>query len=201
MVLKVIVQLLLCHTNFTVMKKKQQRLSKEAWLRTSLDILAEEGEQKLTIDHLVKAMGVTKGSFYWHFKNRAEYIRELVCFWADFHTRAIVHELNLILDPAKRLLRLMVILTEENQSRYDISIMNWGKREPVAQQKLQDVFNMRMQFIRSIFKELGFEGDELEMRVQTMVFFQTMESSQYALLSKKIRLRHVKLRHKMLTRT
>ena len=174
------------------------RLSKEAWLEKSLEILAVEGARKLTIDHLVKAMGVTKGSFYWHFKTRADFIICLVEYWADTHTQSLVKELGSISDPAKRLLKLMQILSEKNHSQFDISIMNWGEYESVAKKKVQAVFDTRMEFLRSVFREIGFKGDELEMRVHTMVFFQTLECCQYTKLSKANRLDYVKLRHKML---
>ena len=181
------------------MSVRKKRYSKEDWLRRSLDILAQEGEQKLTIDYIVGAMGVTKGSFYWHFKNRSDFINSLVDYWAVFHTEKLAQELASIADPSDRLLRLMLILTEQNHSRYDISIMNWGMHEPIARKKMKDMFKYRRRFVRSIFSELGFSGEDLEMRVQTMVFFQSMESSPYTRLTKKQRLEYVELRHKMLT--
>jgi AcrR family transcriptional regulator len=144
-------------------------------------------------------MGVTKGSFYWHFKNRADFILNLVEYWSTQYTSSIANELNSITDPAKRLLILMTSLTEGNHARYDVAMLNWGQHEPSAQTKLQEVFDFRVAFIREIFSEIGFSGDDLEMRVHTMVFFQTMECSNYTRLSNEERLRHVRLRHKMLT--
>ena len=181
----------------SVMENKL-RLSKEAWLEKSLKILSQEGEKKLTIDHLVKEMGVTKGSFYWHFKNRSEYINCLVDYWAVIHTENLTQAVSSISAPEDQLLKLMQILTESDHSRHDISIMNWGLHEPIARAKMQEMFNFRLYFVRSLFEKMGFKDDALEMRVHTMVFFQTMECSQYTNLSKPERIRHVKLRHKML---
>jgi AcrR family transcriptional regulator len=180
------------------MKKVSDRLSKALWLEKSLELLAKQGEQKLTIDHVVKAMGVTKGSFYWHFKNRSEYINSLVDYWAVMHTECLANELSSISDPADQLLKLMQLLTEGDHSRYDVSIMNWGLHEPIEREKMQDMFNFRLNVVRSLFEKMGFKGDDLEMRVHTMVFFQTMECSAYTHLSKEERLRHVALRHRML---
>ena len=64
-----------------------KRFSKTMWLEKSLEILSEEGEKKLTIDHLVKEMGVTRGSFYWHFKDRAELLDALVLRWQEEHLK------------------------------------------------------------------------------------------------------------------
>lgn len=92
----------------------------------------------------------------------------------------------------------MTMLSEGNHSKYDVAMMNWGQHDASTRQRIQEVFDYRITFIRTVFKELGFTGDELEMRVQTMVFFQTMECSQYTHLSKDERLRYVSLRHRML---
>jgi UV DNA damage repair endonuclease len=89
-------------------------------------------------------------------------------------------------------------LTEGNHSRCDIALLNWGQHEASARATHQEVFEYRMGYVRSMFEEMGFSSDDLEMRVQTMVFFQTMESSKYTRLSKKERIRHVQLRHQML---
>jgi AcrR family transcriptional regulator len=56
----------------------KNRLSQGAWLEKALEILANEGEKKLSIVHLAKLMGVTKGSFYWHFKNRKDFTETLI---------------------------------------------------------------------------------------------------------------------------
>jgi hypothetical protein len=110
-----------------------------------------------------------------------------------------VDKLESISDASQRLLELMTALTEGNHARYDVAILQWGQHEPEAKRTLKKVFDFRASFVRSIFEELGFKGDALEMRVHTMVFFQTMEGSTYMHLSKAQRLQHVKLRHAMLT--
>ena len=184
---------------FLQMVNKQGRLSREAWLEKSLEILASEGENKLTIDYMVKAMGVTKGSFYWHFKSRSDFISNMVNFWATEFTTNVGDRIRSIKDPRERLLILMEMLTQGDHGRYDVAMLNLGQHEPDARKIIEDVFDFRTNFVRAIFKELGFSGEELEMRTQTMVCFQVMECSPYTRLSHKERLRQVKLRHRMLT--
>ena len=52
-------------------KTKPNRLTREEWLQKSLDLLISGRHGKLRIDNITKELNVTKGSFYWHFKNRA----------------------------------------------------------------------------------------------------------------------------------
>jgi AcrR family transcriptional regulator len=184
---------------FERVKKSPIRLSREEWLDKALDILAEEGDAKLRIDSLVRKLDVTKGSFYWHFKNRAEFIVSLVEYWAVKFTKNVGAQISKIDSGAEdRLLALMLLITEKDLSQYSLAVMDWGQHEPLALKRIEEVMNFQMAFVRSLFKEMGFTGDELEMRTQTMVFFQSMEGSRYSHLTKEERTRHVRLRHRML---
>ena len=182
----------------TMMTTKKDRLTKADWLEKALQILAFEGINKLTIDHLVKEIGVTTGSYYWHFKNRADFLDQLVEYWVSEYTQIIFDKVQKTEDPRERLLALMILLTEEDHVRYDTAILEWGSHEPLAREKIQKAIDIRLHFLRTLFAEMGFEGDDLEMRAYTVLTFQTMEDHRYNILSKEERLRHVKLRHRML---
>jgi AcrR family transcriptional regulator len=181
------------------MNAKKTRMAKKDWLEKALQILAFEGITKLTIDHLVKEIGVTTGSYYWHFKNRSDFLNQLVDYWASEYTDIIINEVAKTKDPKERLLKMMLLLTEQDYVRYDMAVMDWGSHEPFARKKIQQAIDTRLHFLRTAFAEMGFEGDDLEMRAYTVLTFQTMEDHGYNQLSKEERLRHVKLRHDMLT--
>ena len=46
-------------------------LDSAAWVEAAFDALAEGGIEAVRIDPLAKQLGVTRGSFYWHFTDRA----------------------------------------------------------------------------------------------------------------------------------
>src|SRR3954466_1718228 len=50
------------------------RLSVVDWVAAALDLLAEEGPGGVKIDRLCVRLGVTKGSFYWHFTDLASFL-------------------------------------------------------------------------------------------------------------------------------
>ena len=68
-------------------KRRQTRLTREEWLSRAFELLAREGPSKLHVETLVKRLGVTRGSFYWHFDSRRLFIRALVDYWARFSTQ------------------------------------------------------------------------------------------------------------------
>ncbi|MBF91631.1 MAG: TetR family transcriptional regulator, partial [Rickettsiales bacterium] len=66
------------------------RQSKESWLNAALKALASGGIDKVRVESLAKNLGVTKGSFYWHFKDREQFLDELLNFWAEQSTQTVI---------------------------------------------------------------------------------------------------------------
>jgi AcrR family transcriptional regulator len=69
------------------MDDKENRLS---WLNAGLQALAAQGPEGLRVMHIAKQMGVTKGSFYWHFKDLAEFQTAVLDEWERCHTRQAI---------------------------------------------------------------------------------------------------------------
>jgi AcrR family transcriptional regulator len=57
-------------------------LSRAEWARAALEAIGEGGTGAVTIDLLAARLGATRGSFYWHFRDRDELIREALGLWA-----------------------------------------------------------------------------------------------------------------------
>jgi AcrR family transcriptional regulator len=63
------------------------RLSVDDWVQEGFRVLAEDGVKALTLGNLCTRLGVTKGSFYWHFSDMTAYRTALVDTWAVSVTR------------------------------------------------------------------------------------------------------------------
>jgi len=75
-------------------KKKQERSSRDDWLRAALELLGEKGIGSITIDALCTRLGLTKGSFYWHFSGRQELLSAMADRYANAHHREIRERLE-----------------------------------------------------------------------------------------------------------
>lgn len=69
------------------MDDKENRLS---WLNAGLQALVAQGPEGLRVMQIAKQMGVTKGSFYWHFKDLAEFQTAVLDEWERCHTRQAI---------------------------------------------------------------------------------------------------------------
>ena len=152
-------------------KTKKTKLTRQKWLEFSLELLIKEGNTKLRIDNLVRCMGVTKGSFYWHFKNRDDFILSLVEHWIKISTLVVVEHMQQIPgDGKKRLFELLKFIVINDLTRYDVAIRAWALMEPQVAHIVRKADQRRLDFVRNLFAEMGFERNELKMLVSVLVF-------------------------------
>jgi AcrR family transcriptional regulator len=170
-------------------KGSNGRLGRDEWLARALDILALEGQAKLRIETICKALGVTKGSFYWHFKDRDDFVRSVVQFWSDHFTDPVMERVTRMGGSAReRIKALMHAVSEGRFARYDVSIRAWAAQDPeLVAAIVKAVDKRRLAFVGSLFDEMGFEGPEAEMRARALVAYLSYEESVLAKSAKKDR--------------
>lgn len=155
------------------------RLSRDEWLARALDILATEGQAKLRVEAICAALGVTKGSFYWHFKDRDDFVRSLVLFWSDQFTQPVMTRVTQSASEAGgRLKSLLHVVSDGGYARYEVSIRAWAAQDPeLAAVIVRDVDERRLAFVGEIFTDLGFDGKESEMRARACIAYLSYESA------------------------
>ena len=156
---------------------KRERLSREAWLQQALDVLSREGEGKFRIDAVCAALGVTKGSFYWHFHDRSDFLDAIFAFWVEAYNARVPETTEQHGgDAAQRLRYLFNLVTSENLGRYDVAFDAWSSHEPGMAERVKGVYALRYRYVRSLFRELGYRGIQLEVRTTAFLSFLKSES-------------------------
>ncbi len=180
--------------------EKKQRLSREAWLQQALDILAEDPEH-LRIDELADRLGVSKGSFYWHFENRSEFILAMAEYWRDRLTIEPINDLSLVGGSAEdRLYALMRKITENRLGHYDLAVRAWARHEPSIMSVIRDVDRARMRELNELFLEIGFDEEEARMRARLFVVCHSFDEALSLQLNRKEALKQIDTRHAFFTR-
>lgn len=165
----------------------------------ALELLSEKGGAKITIRDICKRIGTSTGSFYWHFSDIGDFIHSLIEYWTDTLTTSAINEVQALeISPEDKLLALMTLITESRLARYDIPIRSLAARDVEVANQVEKSDELRLQFVRKIFADIGFKGKELEMRVQTFVVFHSMDHAIRTHLSKSERLELMKLRYEWL---
>ena len=179
--------------------KSRKRISKADWLEKALDVLKNESIDEVKIDRLAKELKVSRSGFYWHFKNRQDLIRSMIEYWEDEFTSVVTTNIKIHNEkPKKRLYRTMKMILENDLTRLEVPIRASAEKDPVAMELVNRVYQKRLDFLRSIFSDLGFEGEDLEMRTHLFVCYHTWEESMFMNLSKTTRAAWAKLRLELL---
>jgi len=157
------------------MKKK---LTKEQWLEKALQIINREGFGTIKIDRLVRVMGVTKGSFYWHFESKKDFIANLIEYWDKKFTNNVIKRIKDIADnPSECLLELMLFITDNQLAQYDFAIHALAQNEPDAFPLIKKVLEKRIEFVATLFSAMGLKRDEVKIRSRATVMFMTQEQN------------------------
>ncbi len=179
-------------------QKTNKGVSKEQWLKKALETLGTDGFEAVKIDRLAKNLGVSRSGFYYHFRDRQDLLQHLLDYWANEYTAIITDSLDLKkLDPENRLLVTMEMVKNKRLAQYDLAMNGWARTNPQVSTVVQKVIAMRLNYVRSIFKELGFHGDELEMRARLHLCYHAWEDVTFIDDDSDEYRRLQKLRHKM----
>ncbi len=139
--------------------------------------VSREGGAKLTIDSLCRNLGVTKGSFYAHFVNRADFVRQFVAYWTENFTQSAIEAIDELEDATAeaRLLALMQLIHRKRMAGYDVAVRAWATHDLVVAQGVQETDRLRFEYIRRILHDMGFRGVDLDLRTRLFVVYHSSD--------------------------
>ena len=137
------------------------RLNRDAWIGGAIELLAGRGVDAVRIEPLARRLGVTKGSFYWHFKDRPALLAAILARWEENQTDLLVRIAgHADATPAERLRLLLEMTAGTHADRAfrnaEIAIRNWSRNDPAATVAVRSVDARRSVYIENFFVALGF---------------------------------------------
>ena len=142
------------------------RLGREDWIDAALQALADGGPSAVAVERLAARLGTTKGSFYWHFKDREDLVTAALATWERQETDALIEEMHEVADPVERLQMATVMAIEyEEEERPDVRLLP-SASDPVVGEVVRRVQHKRLDFLARIFREAGFPPAESRVRAR-----------------------------------
>ncbi len=138
-------------------KSERVTLSAEDWERAALELIAERGIQALAVEPLAKRMGITKGSFYWHFTGRESLLQQALHRWEEHDSRNLNKALGEIDRPRDRLVSFFRRVGKEKLTHEVYSELCAAAGHPQVEPVLERVAERRMEHLSSAFEELGLD--------------------------------------------
>lgn len=147
-------------------KKARTRLSAEDWEQQALVMIAEQGVGAFAVEPLARRMGITKGSFYWHFAGREALLEQALARWEKHDARNLNAALGAIEDPRERLESFFRRVGRERLTHQVFSALCAATDHPQVEPVLERVANRRMRHIAKAFTELGMAPDDAAHRAR-----------------------------------
>jgi AcrR family transcriptional regulator len=142
------------------------RTPRSAWIDEGLRALASGGPDAVRIEPLARALGVTKGGFYWHFDDRHALLEEMLETWERVGVDEVIERVESEGGDARaKLRRLSAIASASDEVlKIDLAIRDWARRDKAVARRLRGVDNRRMEYMRSLFSDFCPDEDEVEAR-------------------------------------
>lgn len=149
-------------------KPPRPQLDRAAWTQAALDTLADEGVTGIRVEVLAKRLHVTKGSFYWHFKDRQDLLAGVLETWKDGRIRDIIKQTRP--EPGKEEAQIFHVIDVYSASRnkkgilIELAMREWARRDAQAAATVEEVDAWRLRCARELFLAIGLPLHEASTR-------------------------------------
>lgn len=142
------------------------RLSADDWAQAALDLVAEQGVAAVAVEPLARRLGVTKGSFYWHFPSRDALLQAALERWEGIEQVSVFGSLEAVPDPRERLRALFLLVAHEVTPHIIYSELLKALDHPAVQPVINRVSQRRLDYLIASFRQAGLARTEAQHRAR-----------------------------------
>ncbi len=142
-----------------------------AWVEAALQALAAGGPDAIRIEALAASLGVSKGGFYWHFKDRAALLEEMLDTWEQSVVSDVITEVESDSgEPRAKLQHLFELaVSAPDLLPVELALRDWSRRDKGVAARLRRIDGRRMEYLRALFGPICADEDDVEAR-STLAF-------------------------------
>jgi AcrR family transcriptional regulator len=141
------------------------RTPRSSWIDAGLRALAAGGPDAVRIEPLARALGVTRGGFYWHFEDRRALLEEMLDTWERRSTDEVLERVEREGgDPRDKVRRAGMLTFSRELLPIDLAVRDWSRRDRSVARRLRRVDNRRIEYLRSLIGALSSDADDVEAR-------------------------------------
>jgi AcrR family transcriptional regulator len=177
-------------------------LTRLDWVEAARLALIDGGVENVKVERIAKDLGVTRGSFYWHFIDRDDLLGALMTSWVDSNTKPFFDAVaRAEATPAARLSAFMRVWLSETDfvPAYDTAMRNWANISEAVAAVVKRVDKKRIRFLQTLFEAIGFQGDDAKVHARITYYHQVGYYALHLAESRAMRLKYAPLYFRALT--
>ena len=143
------------------------QLSAQDWVAQGLKALARQGHSALKAEPLAKAMGVSRGSFYWHFADIGAFHAAILKAWREVAAEAIIANVESASDRENALFLLLRRVFSERLA-LERAVRSWAAFDPAARSAVQAIDRRRLDYVEGLIRARGVAHEQAQARAQIL---------------------------------
>jgi AcrR family transcriptional regulator len=140
-------------------------LTRDTWIAAAVAAFARGGVDAVRVEALAAGLAVTKGSFYWRFRNRGDLLEAVLARWEE-ETRWVVAEATRADAPRDRLRRFFELVAATRDSPPDVEVRAWARRDPRVAGRVAATERRRLAFVHAELRRAGIADAEAGRRAR-----------------------------------
>ncbi|NES00684.1 MAG: TetR/AcrR family transcriptional regulator, partial [Symploca sp. SIO1B1] len=139
------------------------------------------------------------GSFYWHFKNREDFLEAILQEWVNWQTNSIIEQVEALGGDATTKLLYLFELAIQDDGRAENAIRAWATSNSKITTVLAQVDQRRLNYTKDLFLEVGFAPFDAMVRARMVYYALVGEFTIGTRSDQTERLAEIRLQHAILT--
>jgi AcrR family transcriptional regulator len=149
---------------------EKKRLSADDWIHAAIRGLLAEGPGALRVAKLARALGVTPGSFYWHFRDRYDLRDRLLRYWMDEKLRGVVAAACTGSTGDEQIRALPALLLDRQLPELDMAIRRWAREDAAVRSALRRADDLRIRMVSDLFEQTGLDPELATLRAHLVAW-------------------------------
>ncbi len=153
------------------MEMRKKDLSRDDWIAAGMHALYDGGISAVKADRLAKQLNITRGSFYWHFKNLDDFLSAMVAFWLEVQ-QGYLARLRTSTDDAETQLKNTLSHIHSKNAEHDVAMRLWAYQDNIVARAVQKIDMMRLKYVEGLFLAMGHDAEQAKFRAHMLYYFQ-----------------------------
>jgi AcrR family transcriptional regulator len=154
-----------------------RRLNRDDWINAARRALINSGVEGVKVDTLAKRLKVTRGSFYWHFKNRADLLKALLENWETTNTAPMLEAIRASgargeKEDFETYFGRLLVEERDYSPTYDSAVRDWARTERKVSNAVRRIDHIRIEALAEMFAAYGFDRYEAVIRARITYYHQ-----------------------------